>query len=114
MKQVIIVRKDLKMGKGKLCTQIAHASVAALLKTMRVNRNWVEKWMKEGQKKIVLKISSEEELLNIYKEVSKELPAEIIRDAGLTQLEPGTITAIGIGPAPDEMVDRYTSHLKLL
>ena len=112
MKQVIVVRTDLKMGKGKLAAQVAHASVAAFLKAGFFAKR---KWLRQGMKKIVLKVSSEKELLEIYRKAKKlKLPCELIRDAGLTQVEPGTITALGIGPAEDEKIDKITGNLKLL
>ena len=114
MKQVILVRTDLKMGKGKICSQVAHASLEAYKKTLSLKPEWVKAWEKEGSKKIVLKVGSEEELLDLFRKASKDIPAVIIRDAGLTQVEPGTVTAAGFGPAPDELLDRYFSHLKLL
>jgi PTH2 family peptidyl-tRNA hydrolase len=112
MKQVIVVRTDLKMGKGKLAAQVAHASLAAFLKTSYSKR---KKWLEEGAKKVVLKVSSEEELLKLYRKAKKEkLPCEIIADRGLTQLKPGTFTALAIGPEKDERVDKITGDLKLL
>ena len=115
LKQVIVIRTDLKMGKGKLATQVAHASVTAFYKTLENNRSLGIKWIEEGQKKIVLKVSSEEELNNIYERAIKEgLIAVKIYDAGLTQLRPGTFTAIGIGPDDEDRIDRVTRDLKLL
>lgn len=115
MKQAIILRNDIKMGKGKLVAQGAHASVSAALKCMNQKKEWFKKWINEGQKKIALKVKSEAELKELFEKTKKiNLPAEIIIDAGLTQLEPGTITALAIGPAPDEDIDLLTKHLKLL
>ena len=114
MKQVILVRTDIKMGKGKICAQVAHASLEAYKKALREKPEWVKKWEEGGSKKIVLKVSSEKELLRLYSEASKEVPAVIIRDAGLTQVPPNTITAAGFGPAPDAVLDKYFSKLKLL
>jgi len=112
MKQAIIIRKDIKMGKGKLCSQSAHASILAYLKAKETYR---KKWLKEGMKKIVLKVSSEKELIELYKLAKKEeLPCELIIDKGLTQVKSGTITALGIGPADDRKIDKITGKLKLL
>ncbi len=114
-KQVIVVRKDVKMGKGKLAVQVAHASVSALLEAMERRREWVDEWLSQGQKKIVVKVSSLEELLEIYNMAKSEgLPVALVIDRGLTQLEPGTVTAVGIGPAPTEKIDKITGHLHLL
>ncbi|MEM7820621.1 MAG: peptidyl-tRNA hydrolase Pth2 [Candidatus Aenigmatarchaeota archaeon] len=112
MKQAIVVRTDLKMGKGKLAAQCAHASIAAFLRASEIVR---ERWLGEGMAKVVLKVSSECELRKILSAAKRaRLPAEMIIDRGLTQLEPGTPTAVGIGPAEDETVDKITGKLKLL
>ncbi len=112
---MIVVRTDIKMGKGKLCAQVAHASLEAALEAMRKKREWFEEWLLQGQPKIVLKGGTEEELLKYAQEARRlGLPVSIIRDAGKTQLEPGTLTAIGIGPGPKEKIDKITGHLKLL
>jgi PTH2 family peptidyl-tRNA hydrolase len=111
-KQVIIVRKDLKWGKGKLGSHCAHASVGAVRKA---KEEIVEKWEKEGAKKIVLKVKDLKELKEIYKKVKDaKLPHFLVRDAGLTQLKKGTVTCLGIGPAEDKKIDRITGKLKLL
>ncbi len=111
-KQVIIVRTDLKMSKGKLCTQVAHASLASFLKAKEENR---QNWVDSGMKKIVLKVGSEKELVSTFNALKKEkLPAEMIADRGLTQISPGTKTAIGCGPADEKKIDRITGKMKLL
>lgn len=112
MKQAIILRKDLKMGAGKLVSQACHASIGAFLKSKPSDR---DEWMHQGMKKVVLKAQSEGELEALFKQAKKErLPCEMICDAGLTQIEPGTTTALGIGPAEDERIDEVTGKLKLL
>lgn len=115
LKQVILVRTDIRMSRGKLAAQVAHAAVAAAFETYRLRREWFEEWFNEGQKKVVLKGGAEEDLLFYYnKAKSMGLPAVVIRDAGHTELPPGTLTTVGIGPAPSEFVDRITGSLKLL
>ena len=112
MKQVIVVRTDLKMGKGKIAAQAAHASVAAFLSSKSEDRNM---WLEEGMKKAVLKVANERDLMEIFKLAKKErLPTEMITDAGLTQVETGTHTAVGIGPANENKIDKVTGKLKLL
>jgi len=103
------------MSKGKACAQAAHASLGAALEAMKRKPIWFERWMSEGQKKVVLKVSSEKELVEIFEKAKGlGLPAFMVRDAGLTQLEPGTLTAVAVGPAPEEEVDKVTGSLKLL
>jgi len=114
-KQVILVRTDIAMSKGKLAVQVAHASVTAAFNAFRSRREWFDGWMDEGQKKTVLKGGGEKDLINYYQKAAYEgLPASLIRDAGRTELEPGTLTAVAIGPAPEELIDKLTGHLKLL
>lgn len=114
-KQVIVVRTDIKMGKGKLAVQVAHASVSALEQARKYKPRWVETWFAENQRKICVKISSDKELRSLKGMIDDGgLPNALIEDAGLTQLEPGTVTCLGIGPVPSELVDPYTGELKLL
>lgn len=114
-KQVIIVRKDLRMSKGKLAAQVAHAAVDAVLKTLRVRPEWVYSWVEQGQKKVVLACESESELLKTYEEFSMlGLPTSLIYDAGRTELPPNTLTALGVGPAPSNMIDKVVGNFKLL
>ena len=114
MKQVIAVRTDLKMGKGKIAAQSAHASIAAMEKTLREKPEWVKEWKKQGQAKVVVKVQSEQELLELEEKLSGKIPSAIIKDAGHTQVDAGTITALGIGPAPEKEMDKFTGKLKLL
>ncbi|MDA4127990.1 MAG: peptidyl-tRNA hydrolase Pth2 [Thaumarchaeota archaeon] len=115
MKQVIAVRTDLKIGKGKIAAQVAHASLAAAEEAMRSKPGWFESWKDGGQAKIVVKASDEGQLRDLFKKArSAHLPCAIIEDAGLTQLEPGTPTCVGIGPASDDSIDKITGNLKLL
>lgn len=115
MKQAIVVRVDLKMGKGKVAAQVAHASLGAAEKTMSGRGNWYDEWKAEGQAKVVLKVGSEGELNELFRKAkSSGLPCVLVEDRGLTQVEPGTVTCLGVGPAPDEKVDSITGRLKLL
>jgi PTH2 family peptidyl-tRNA hydrolase len=119
MKMVIIVRQDLEMGKGKVAAQVAHAAVSLIFEILNSDNNlwkkWLSLWLEEGQPKIVLKIQGLNELMSRYEKAKTEgLPTVIIQDAGKTQLEPGTITCVGIGPAPNEKIDVITGDLKLL
>lgn len=115
-KQVIVVRSDLRMSPGKLAVQVAHASVDAAINATRdpVWREWLDRWLSQGMKKVVVKGGGEEDLLRIYNQcVEKRLPCSIVRDAGKTELEPGTLTAVCLGPAPSRIVDQITGGLSL-
>ena len=112
LKQVIVLRTDLEIGKGKLAAQAAHASVEAVL---RSSSKVVESWRASGAKKVVLKVDSETKLKQIHQLAAKaKLVSVIISDAGLTQLKPGTKTAVGIGPDSESKIDKITGKLKLL
>jgi PTH2 family peptidyl-tRNA hydrolase len=111
MKQAIVARTDIGMGTGKLAAQVAHASLSAYedadAKTRRA-------WKGSGQKKIVLKGESEQQLFELADRAGREgLPHAIIRDAGHTQLEPGTVTCLAVGPGPENIVDKVTGELSL-
>jgi len=114
LKQAIIIRSDLGMGKGKMSGQCAHASVSAYALSLSRKEKDAREWEEEGQKKIVLKVAGEEELLSLYERMKREVPCALIRDAGRTQLEPGTITCFGAGPADESVINKYTKELKLL
>ncbi|MDP6459696.1 MAG: peptidyl-tRNA hydrolase Pth2 [Candidatus Hydrothermarchaeota archaeon] len=114
-KQVILVRTNLKMGRGKACAQVAHASLGSAEVANKVAPKWHKAWKAEGQKKVVLRASGEDEILHFYNHAKKVgLPCYLVKDAGLTELPPGTMTTLGIGPAPNELVDKVTGELKLL
>ena len=114
-KQVIVVRKDLGMGTGKLAAQVAHAAVMAVEITKMRNLNWFNSWFKAGQAKVVVKVQNLSELVEIRKHAETlHLSVAEIQDSGLTQIPPGTVTCIGIGPGPSGLIDKVTNHLKLL
>ncbi|MFB6223856.1 MAG: peptidyl-tRNA hydrolase Pth2 [Haloarcula sp.] len=111
MKQAIVARADIDMGEGKLAAQVAHASLSAYEEAGRKPRN---AWKGAGQKKVVLKATGESELFELADVAEREgLPHAVVRDAGHTQLDPGTVTALAVGPAEDELVDRVTGDLPL-
>ncbi|MCD6493757.1 MAG: peptidyl-tRNA hydrolase [Archaeoglobaceae archaeon] len=111
-KQVIVVRDDLKLSRGKIAVQVAHAAIIGYEKS---DKNVVEKWMKEGQKKIVLKVPNLKELMEIKEKAEKAgFVTGIVRDAGLTEIPPGTITALVIGPDEESKIDKITRNLPLL
>ncbi len=112
MKQVILLRTDLGMSVGKCCAQAAHASVQATLATSLKKRT---AWEKEGMKKVVLQVSTEQDLLLYAGKAKKQkIVAVVISDGGLTEVKPGTKTAAALGPDDDSVLDAITGHLKKL
>lgn len=111
MKQVIAARTDIGMGQGKLAAQVAHASLKAY---EYADKDVKRRWKAEGQQKVVVKASGERELYQIAEEAkARGLPSAVIEDAGRTQLEPGTPTAVAVGPGPEADVDQVTGDLSL-
>jgi len=112
MKQVILVRTDLKMDKGKLAAQCCHASVDSALKSDKKN---IITWKLLGMKKIILKVKNLRELKKYEKLAKKKkLTTSIIKDAGKTFFKKPTITCLSIGPDSEEKIDKITSKLKIL
>jgi len=113
MYKMAIITNDIEMSCGKLAAQTAHAAVEAALLAYRKKRRILKKWRAEGAKKVVLK-AGEEEMLSLEEKARENgIITAIIRDAGLTELQPGTLTAIAIGPDEEEKIDAITGHLPL-
>ncbi len=112
IKQVIILRKDLDMSTGKKCVQACHACLGSYERTSEAI---LKAWRGEGQKKVTLVVDSRNELIKL-KNKAKELGVSyfLVKDAGLTELESGTITALAIGPDKEDKVDKITGSLGLL
>lgn len=109
---MIVVRKDLGWEKGKLAAHVAHASVGSLMES---DPEVVKQWQSKGGMKIVVKIKNLKELTDVQKKVkTAKLPHFLVKDAGKTQLKPGTVTCLGIGPSDGKSVDKITGKLKLL
>ena len=126
LKQVIIVRKDLNMRKGKMAAQAAHASTKVLTNriwqlpggmekwTIALDEN-MEKWIFGLSTKIVVGVDSEKELMELYIAAQlADLPHALIQDAGKTEFKEPTYTALAIGPDCAEKIDKLTGDLKLL
>ena len=111
-KQVILVREDLKLPKGKMSAQVAHASLEAALKS---DKKIVAGWRESGAKKVVLKVKDEKEMLKL-REMAEDagLKSVLITDAGHTVVEPGTKTCLGIGPDDEKKIDAITGKLKIM
>ncbi|NWS21967.1 PTH2 hydrolase, partial [Pachyramphus minor] len=113
-KMVLIVRNDLKMGKGKVAAQCSHAAVSAYKQVERRNPELLKQWEYCGQPKIVLKAPDEESLAQLLAEAKRlGLTVSLIQDAGHTQVAPGSRTVLGIGPGPSDVIDKVSGHLKL-
>jgi PTH2 family peptidyl-tRNA hydrolase len=111
-KQCLIIRNDIKMSCGKRCAQAAHAAIGSFT---NADKSLQKAWLLEGQKKVVLKADDERTLheLKVIAERSG-IPSSLIQDAGLTEIPPGTITALGLGPAKSEDLDKITGTLSLV
>ncbi|KAI1311100.1 PTH2-domain-containing protein [Xylaria venustula] len=122
-KLVLVVRTDLGMTKGKIAAQCSHATLACYKTLSRsaarqptsAEAKLLQRWERFGQAKIAVQVKSEDELLTLMaKARSLGVTAEVIQDAGRTQIDPGSLTVLGVGPAPKSLVDQITGGLKLL
>lgn len=114
-KMVCVVRTDLKLSAGKLAVQVAHAAVSCALLTKQKKSDWFMKWNREGGKKAVVKVSSEEDFYPLKEKADKlGIVTDIVVDAGHTEIPPGTKTVLGLGPAPSNLIDQVTGELSLL
>ena len=114
VKQVMVTRDDLKLGKGKLAAHVAHASLEGYKRAKAKDPELVEQWEEAGQKKIVVRVKDEAEMLSLFEKAKRTVPCALIRDAGLTQIEPGTLTCLVLGPWEDAEIDKFTKDLRLL
>lgn len=114
-KQIIVFRSDLKLSRGKLAAQAGHAAVSAAQNAFINHKKWWDSWLYEGQCKIAVKVANEKELIQLKKAAEDlDLPNALIIDRGLTEIPEGTVTCLGIGPAPENRVNQLTGKLKLL
>ena len=124
-KQVIVIRKDLNMRKGKMCAQAAHASMKVFFDRLAFDGNQASfpmlneaetSWIRGHFTKIVVSVNSEQELMDVYeKAIASGLPAALVRDSGRTEFNGVlTLTAVAVGPAESPLIDSITGHLPLL
>lgn len=129
IKQVIIIRKDLNMRKGKIAAQSSHSCLAVFFNMMKQNPNskpeqghfeldvtnpFMLDWMTGHFTKICVYVNSEEELLEIHqKAVVAGLPTSLIKDAGFTEFKEPTYTSVAIGPDDPDKIDLITGTLPL-
>lgn len=123
-KQVIVMRKDLNMRKGKLVAQGAHASMGAILGQCKkdgdklvldLNDERMAPWLTGRFKKICVYVNTEQELLDIHESAKAAgLITSLIVDAGLTEFNGvPTKTAVAVGPDREDKVDAICKHLPL-
>jgi PTH2 family peptidyl-tRNA hydrolase len=114
MKQIIVIRNDLNMRKGKMCSQAAHASLGATLGALNDPR--VHEWLNGLFTKICVRCDSEEELDALHEQAkSLGLINCLITDSGKTEFNGvPTKTCLAIGPDTEEKIDAITGSLKLL
>jgi PTH2 family peptidyl-tRNA hydrolase len=112
---VIVTRKDLQLSIGKLAVQVSHAAVNCALLTKRTHPKWLAKWQQEGAKKVVVTVDALKEFDSLQQKAKKlDIDTDLISDAGHTEIPAGTITVLGIGPAPTNLIDQVTKDLSLL
>ena len=112
---VIVGRADLTLSKGKFAAQVAHAAVKCALTAKRTSPKILDKWNDSGARKVICVASNLEALKRLYGEARADgLVAELISDAGHTEIKAGTITCLGIGPGPRNSVDSLTERLPLM
>eukprot|EP01059_Diplonema_ambulator_P015270 TRINITY_DN26371_c0_g1_i1.p1 TRINITY_DN26371_c0_g1~~TRINITY_DN26371_c0_g1_i1.p1 ORF type:complete len:191 (+),score=39.92 TRINITY_DN26371_c0_g1_i1:15-587(+) len=119
LKMVLVVRKDLKMGTGKMCAQCCHAAVGVIERVMEgTNTKWKEwyfSWSRRGCTKIAVKANTEQDIIDVQAACrAANIPYYLVRDAGRTQIASGSKTVISVGPAPISEVDAICASYKLL
>ena len=131
IKQMIVMRKDLNMRKGKIAAQASHASLSAVIKTslkedidfeldengciaMRGN-SYLANWLRDSFKKVCVYVNSEEELLDIYDQgLENGFIVSLVRDSGLTEFHNvPTYTCLAFEPLPANLIDKITGNLPL-
>ena len=124
IKQVIVMRHDLGMRRGKQIAQGAHASMSFLCHRLAEDRQLTPQsfseaelaWLEGSFAKVCCRVSSEEELLDIFNQAAQAgLVVHLITDSGKTEFhgEP-TNTCLAIGPDDADRIDPITGHLQLL
>lgn len=120
VRMTLVVRQDLKMGKGKAAAQCSHATLALYKKmsdssSAAYNPELLRRWERgNGQAKVTLQVPNQEEMdLLFAKAMSLGVNAYIVHDAGRTQIAAGSATVLGLGPAPKSVMDQITGELKL-
>mmetsp|Transcript_18960 Transcript_18960/g.57276 ORF Transcript_18960/g.57276 Transcript_18960/m.57276 type:complete len:178 (+) Transcript_18960:103-636(+) len=114
-KMVLCVNESLKMGKGKIAAQCAHAAVGVVEEHKEYSRGEFEAWELRGHAKVALRVPTEDEMMKLAQQAEdQDMFTYLVVDAGRTQIAAGSRTVLAIGPAPKPMIDKITGHLKLL
>ena len=114
-KQVIVLRTDLGMSVGKLISQACHACLEAVEEAKKTRHDAWRRWRDEGAKKVIVQVDSLEALEELAETAEKlGIPRALIVDRGLTEIPPGTVTALGLGPEKSDVIDKVTGDLKLV
>ena len=114
-KMCIVLRMDLDMSTGKLIAQAAHAAVGASELGKKENHKAWRRWRDEGAKKVALEAESLEEIEELAEKANKlDIVNILIQDAGHTEVPPGTVTALGLGPDRSDLLDKVTGSLPLI
>ena len=114
-KMVIAVRWDIRLSAGKMAAQVAHAAVNCAFAAKKKTPDWFERWYSEGQRKVVVKVPNLDDLYALKVQAEGlRLTTSLIADAGMTEIPPNTVTCLGIGPGPNDVLDKVTGGLKLV
>ena len=115
LKMILLVRRDLKMGTGKIAAQCAHAALGMFRDLQAKNSAQLKQWLDTGQMKVVCRVDTEDAMMLIADNARKMgIPVHIVHDAGHTQVESGSKTVAALGPSAADLLNRVTGHLKLL
>ncbi|MFZ0829812.1 MAG: peptidyl-tRNA hydrolase Pth2 [Thermoplasmata archaeon] len=114
-KMVLVVRGELRLTPGKAAVQVAHAAVMLVLQQQKRRGDQLDRWLREGQKKIAVIAPTLTEMVERQTQATRQgIPTVWVDDAGFTEVAPGTRTCLGIGPAPSLELDKITGDLPLL
>jgi len=112
---VLVSRNDLKLSSGKLAAQCSHATAECILKAKKSTPRELDRYLREGARKIICKTDNLQSMKEIHKKAKKlNLISYMVTDAGHTEIPSGTITIVGIGPGPRKKIDKITGTLSLM
>lgn len=115
IKQVILVRRDLKMPKGKMAAQVGHGCVDCALLAKKNKNQIFNEWYESGMKKVVLYVENLDEMIKFKNIFDREnIINSMIKDAGRTCFSQPTITVLAVGPEKEEELDKFVKDLKLV